>query len=347
MSILTLALGFTWALSPVNGDWNNASNWSPVGPPGTYDNASLGPSTVKSLFVDRVASVGSIEFGRTTYTVTALGGSTFTLDGGGLEMHANAVQYLIIDGAFNGSGGLLRSSDFGTLGRAQVIIKGFVDGNGGEAIIRGRAGSPRIFVNPGAYLIFEDFGSADESIILSKPSYHGAFGGQIYFFGSSDGGRAHVNLVGEFSAIQMQDRVNPVVNLGSLAGAGTVFLGPNTLRLGTNGKDTTFLGRFDANGLAGRVEFLSSSNLAVIAGHGMDIQASVVLGGTLKVRFQGDPVQGQTYSLFHCVGSKSGDFADVQFPDLRNRPNFETGFEGDQYVIRILPQNETPKQKEQ
>jgi len=64
----------TWLASPVSGDWNNAANWTPGGPPdGPADTATFQSSNITSVSTSAPTEVNGIVFdaGASPFTITA------------------------------------------------------------------------------------------------------------------------------------------------------------------------------------------------------------------------------------------------------------------------------------
>lgn len=226
MIIPTLGLIF-WLFAPASNQWETETNWSPAGPPGASDSASFLNSTKRDIDLMGAPAVRDLVFNALQpFRLRVKPLAYFTLAG---AVQSNRTPEFIIEGSYSGSGGQMIVTQSGSLGQARVIINGFPDGNGGVLDIRGRAGNPRIYVNRGAYLVFDDFADADNSFILAKPEGQGLFGGQIYFLGNSQAKNATIKLFGRYSALQVQDHVDPIILLGRLSGNGSVFVGRNTL----------------------------------------------------------------------------------------------------------------------
>jgi autotransporter-associated beta strand protein len=136
---------------------------------------------------------------------------------------------------------------------AVITNKTNFDGGGGEVWFydTSNAGNSTI-INNGNPLSGEDGGqttiwsSADaaQSTIICN---HGATGGLLRLWGDSKGGTARIELYGNGN-LEMANHNSPGVTIGSLAGNGQVFLGANTLTIGSNNLSTTFSGNIQDTG---------------------------------------------------------------------------------------------------
>ena len=78
----SLAGSGTWALNPVNNDWNTAANWSSnTVPNGAFDTATFGVSNATQISLSADVLVLGIVFNPTssTYTITCPAGEFSTL----------------------------------------------------------------------------------------------------------------------------------------------------------------------------------------------------------------------------------------------------------------------------
>src|SRR5205823_14438408 len=66
-------------------------------------------------------------------------------------------------------------------------------------------------------------------------------GGHIFFFATSDGAAARVQLF-DRGRLDISSHTLPGMTVGSIEGNGAVFLGVNNLNVGANNQSTTFSG---------------------------------------------------------------------------------------------------------
>ena len=92
--------------------------------------------------------------------------------------------------------------------------------------------------------------NADNATFIANGGTHGGAGGSINFTYQALGGTARVIMSGNSTLdISMHDA--PGMALGSIEGTGTVFLGANSLSVGSNNLDTRFSGSFQDGGTNG------------------------------------------------------------------------------------------------
>jgi hypothetical protein len=337
-AIVLLGVSFVWLWSPPSNQWESAQNWSPAGVPTQNDSASFLNSERRNLNVTMGPKIGPLEFnGRQDFRVTVIPLAYLTLNGPvSFDTHPPT---FVMQGSYSGFGGQIGATKDSKL-EGVYILHGYAGGNGAEITTRGSAGDAHIYANAGTYVIFRDSGNAGTAKILSKPGgTSGLFGGQIYFYNASDAPDASIILAGGTSALQIQEHLGPVT-VGRLSGPGTVFLGPNTLRV----KSGDFTGTADAQGQGGGVEL--GSTFSVHLGRGaMSVNGAITLGGKLEIYFNLPPgLYGHTFTLFRATGPKSGAFESVSFPGLTGSPpDFVTGFSGNDYQITFSSEPQQAK----
>ena len=99
----------------------------------------------------------------------------------------------------------------------------------------------------GTSLIFVDTTTAANGNITANGGVDGSDGGIISFQDQSKGGKATITLNGN-SELDISIHNAPGVTIGSLVGQGSVFLGSNTLTIGSNNQSTTFSGAIQESG---------------------------------------------------------------------------------------------------
>jgi autotransporter-associated beta strand protein len=127
------------------------------------------------------------------------------------------------------------------------------------------AGTAFIFVNDVSFLTFSGRSSAGNALIgaVGATTFQGQVSfydsstagnatmrgaGAFYFYGSSRGGTAQIELFQSFilpftvGFLDISDHNAPGVTIGSIEGDGNVFLGSNNLTVGSNNLSTTFSG---------------------------------------------------------------------------------------------------------
>jgi autotransporter-associated beta strand protein len=97
-------------------------------------------------------------------------------------------------------------------------------------------------------LVFLQAATAANASITANGGVDGSLGGLVVFADKSKGGKASITLNGN-SELDISDRTTGVT-IGSLAGQGRVYLGANTLTIGSNNQSTAFSGAIqDAGGV--------------------------------------------------------------------------------------------------
>jgi autotransporter-associated beta strand protein len=96
-------------------------------------------------------------------------------------------------------------------------------------------------------LLFLDSSTAANANITANGGVGGSKGGMVTFEKASTGGTATITLNGN-AKLDITPHNPPGVTIGSLAGAGSVLLGANTLTIGSNNQSTTFSGVIQGTG---------------------------------------------------------------------------------------------------
>ena len=206
------------------------------------DNATGGSGT----FVNEGGAVGGgIGGGATIFsssttaanaTITNGGGVTMESNGGelaftGTATAANAVIYDNAATAFHAQGGFTTFSGGATGGDATIVNEG--------ATLAGAAG--------GAMQFF-DTSSAGNSTLIANGGSNGGGGAALIFYKDSTGGTARFEIFGN-GVLDLSNKVNSELVIGSLEGNGLVTLGDSRLTVGTNNISTFFSGPIRDNNL--------------------------------------------------------------------------------------------------
>jgi hypothetical protein len=107
MSVQTLhAASATWNLNPGSGDWNTATNWTPVTVPnGSGDTATFDPSNTTGVSLSAFTEVNGIVFnsGASAFTITASPQWQLTISGVGIANNSGITQNFVtaVDGTGN------------------------------------------------------------------------------------------------------------------------------------------------------------------------------------------------------------------------------------------------------
>jgi autotransporter-associated beta strand protein len=161
-------------------------------------------------------------------------GGTFT--GFGIGSHGGITRFSETSTAANGTFTNNASTVSGSLGGSTQFYDASTAGNGtftsNGSTVSG-AGS--------GYMIFAYISTAGNATLIANGGSGGGDGGTIFFFDSSKGGTARVEVFGNGN-LDISAHDFPGVTVGSIEGSGNVFLGANNLTLGSNNLNTTFSG---------------------------------------------------------------------------------------------------------
>ncbi len=238
------------------------------------DNATAGAATI-------TCTAGAIQFfdqataANATLNIGIPGGSLREFSSVLFSGSSTAGQALIMN---NGPNDDVQFQDHSSAGNATVITAPNVVGN-----------------NSGARIDFIYQATAAQSILIANGSNdQAASGGVIAFQARSNGGLAQVRLTGN-AQLDVSLHFNTSVNIGSLDGAGTVFLGRLNLGIGNNNLSTSFSGVLqdggEGEGTGGALTKLGSGTLTLSG-------ASTYTGGTT--------IQRGTLILSNTQGSATG-----------------------------------------
>jgi autotransporter-associated beta strand protein len=101
-------------------------------------------------------------------------------------------------------------------------------------------------LEPGTLVVIGTATAANANITVNG-GVDGSAGGLVIFAEKSKGGKATITLNGN-SELDISAHDAPGVTVGSLSGKGSVFLGANTLTIGSNNLSTTFSGAIQDSG---------------------------------------------------------------------------------------------------
>ena len=211
------------------------------------------------------------------FTTEGNGNSIDRIFGGGdLQFHLTATA---ANGTFTNKGastsgqigGTLLFSDHSSAGHATLINEGgTVSGAGGGTII------------------FIEQSHADTARLIMKGGTNGGAGGNLQFSGAARGSRARLELHGNGNldlSVSPGEGVTPV-KIGSILGNGQVFLGGDTLNVGSNNRSTTFSGVIQdggqRGGTGGNVVKIGTGTLT-LTGANTYTGNTTIDGGTLLV----------------------------------------------------------------
>lgn len=277
------AIDATWLSAPGSGSYTAGSNWSGGSvPDGT---ASFGTSSITSLTISSSRSVGGWTFnpGASNYVISLSGenslqflGSGIAVNGGSIELdaHASFVRFANASSAgtatINSTNSRLTFSQSATAGNA--VIGSDFQLNFNDSSTAGDAS-----ISTTGTLNFNDASTAGNATISNSGT------GTIFFFGHSSGGAARF-INNAFIDISVNN--GPTVLMGSIEGAGTIYLGANTLEVGGNDLSTVYSGVLRDGGMAetsGGSLTKSGTGKLTLTGESTYSGNTQVIGGVLDV----------------------------------------------------------------
>ncbi|MDQ3413949.1 MAG: autotransporter-associated beta strand repeat-containing protein [Verrucomicrobiota bacterium] len=128
--------------------------------------------------------------------------------------------------------------------------------------------------------------TADNATLIANGGSNGGGGGFFAFYNKSTGGTARVELFGN-GYLDISQRDQGTLTIGSLEGDGIVYLGRNTLSIGGNAMSTSFSGRLlpgDPNGGSGTGALSKiGTGTLTLTGASVYTAGTTVSAGTLVV----------------------------------------------------------------
>jgi autotransporter-associated beta strand protein len=206
-------------------------------------------------------------------TIECSGGTQPPGFGGGVQFDTRATaaqSHVIVNGAAvaGAAGNDIIIADSATGGDATFVVNGGAE-TGAE----------------GAAMNFYEDSTAGAANITINGGTNGGASGSLFFFDHSDGGTASIALLGG-SQMDLGNRAQPGITIGSLEGDGTVFLGPKVLVIGSNNNSRTFAGVIRDGGLnqgaGGRLTKIGTGTLT-LSGANTYTGGTTVSAGVLKV----------------------------------------------------------------
>jgi autotransporter-associated beta strand protein len=274
----------TWLAAPGSADFNTAANWAPAAvPTGT---ANFGLSNTTSLTISAATTIGGWSFGAgasnylfTNANALAFTGAGIVVTGGSVGITNNlSIAFTNASSAGNAAitnPGILAFRDTSRAGSANITNTGILDFADAS-----NAGSAAITTSGGGQLQFRNNASAGSAIVTTNA------GSGTTFANASSGGtsRQIVNAGGtlDFSFVTAPGGLT----IGSLEGAGSVFLGGTTVTVGGNGLSTVFSGVLQDGGVNGGVlGNLTKVGPGTLTLTGANIYTGLTLvnGGTLRI----------------------------------------------------------------
>ncbi len=200
LSVIAQAGSATWDLNPGSGDWNTATNWTPVTVPnGSGDTATFALSNITSVSISANTEVNGTAFtsaATNSYTIMASPGLTLTFSGTGITNNSGITQHFVTAVDASGDSGTIVFSNNATAGTNAFFAN---------------TGSSNPFASKGGETIFKGKSTAGSAFISNQFSNY--VGGQTLFLNRSTAGSAR--LVNESAETQFFGR--------STAGSANIF----------------------------------------------------------------------------------------------------------------------------
>src|SRR2546430_1263615 len=246
----------TWKQSPASDDWFTATNWKqrtiPNGPGDTATFASSNQTSIDIVFDTEVSGI-VFKPGASAFTIATNPQVTpeLTISGVGVTNNSGIVQNFVVN---QGAAQILfaNSATAGSLtaftNTGTITFSGTSTAGNATFVNNGGAVSDAL----GAETLFNDIGDAGNATLIANGSLGGGGGGLIQFATASTGGTARAAGFGNGNLdISVHDA--PGLTTGSIKGNGDVFLGANSLTVGTNNLSTTFSGVMQDGGTNGGI----------------------------------------------------------------------------------------------
>ena len=346
---INLAGSATWLSSPQNSAWENASNWTPGGPPnGPSDVATFAQSSRRNVNIAVPTEVNSVVFTSDSSSFTfyipvpGCAASELIISGSGVTNNNTALQAFAVGGVCEG--GRLIFNNAATAASAQMVIRngdaepGF---DSGETIFNDTSNAAGALIfndgsseGTGGETIFNGASTANHASISNdgaQESHHGR-GGQTVFNNTSTAANASIanwGSVGEvvdvvsstiFNNTSTAGQATITSHEGGTAGSLTIFNDASTadsaILVANGGSDYYHSGGiiFDGTSTGGtaRVKVFGNGYLD-ISGH----QSSVTIGsleGSGNVLLGGNNLRVGTNNIktvFSGVISGNGSLAKV------------------------------------
>ena len=280
----------TWNLSPTNGLWLTAANWTPATVPnGPSDVATFNGSNVTTLFIfplgsDFQVELNAIEFqpGASSFSFIVDSGLFLLIDGAGIKNDSTAVE------SFNsGVESPIIFSNSATAGR--------------NTLFTNAGGASEQF---GGVTSFSDSASAGSATFNNQPALEDGNSGQTKFFGSSNARHGTFNNLGSTRA--------------GASGAATVFLGTSNAADGTfNNQNATVSGGEGGMTLFEGVLGVPTAGHGIFHNYGAAVAGAIGEGSVLFINgtatagngtfvSDGGLVSGAPGGLVSVTGSSTG-----------------------------------------
>ena len=248
-----------------------------------WDNSTAGDATINASAFSALAFLNSSRGGNCTLNLSSAAFVSFSSDSnaeqmagtcsGGDSTHNSQIDF----GGLSSAGeGTFTSNGGSTPGEQGAFILFYTSATAEHAtiVINGAQGVGLTT----STLFFTDKTTAGAANVTANGGAGGSEGGVIFFMDKSSGGTSSITLNGN-AELDISARNAPGVTIGSLSGTGSVFLGANTLTIGSNNQNTTFAGVIQESGALSK----TGTGTLTLSGANTYTGTTTVSGGVLNV----------------------------------------------------------------
>jgi autotransporter-associated beta strand protein len=216
------------------------------------DNSTAGDAIINGSAFSEISFLDSSAGGNATLNLSSAAFAVFAQSNDAEHMNGNCVggtgafsSQIDFQGSSSAGDGTFTAVGGSTSGEAGafILLNGIATANNATFIITGGMGAGLTATQ----LFLMDSATAANAKITANGGVDGSNGGAIVFTKKSKGGAATITLNGN-AVLDITMHNTPGVTIGSLAGAGSVLLGANTLTIGSNNQSTTFSGVIEGTG---------------------------------------------------------------------------------------------------
>jgi autotransporter-associated beta strand protein len=216
------------------------------------DNSTAGDAIINGSAFSEISFLDSSAGGNATLNLSSAAFGVFAQSNDAEHMNGNCVggtgtfsSQIDFQGSSSAGDGTFTAVGGSTSGEAGalILLNGIATANTATFIINGGMGAGLTATQ----LFLMDSATAANAKITANGGVDGSNGGAIVFTKKSKGGAATITLNGN-AVLDITMHNTPGVTIGSLAGAGSVLLGANTLTIGSNNQSTTFSGVIEGTG---------------------------------------------------------------------------------------------------
>jgi Putative Ig domain len=248
----------------------------------------LGASSAGSAsFINEGGGVSGANAAATIFENSSTAASATFINTGGVAGAATGFTFF---GNTSTAGNATFENGGGTVSGANGGSTNFVDASTAGSAIISNDGAAVSGATGGGTFFFDSSSAANSKLIAARAA---GGGGSVNFVGDSAGATSSVSVFGNGS-LNITAHNPPGVTIGSIEGDGIVFLGSNTLTVGSNNLDTTFSGVIQDAGLNGIFAKIGTGVLTFQGGASNDhiadtVALNVASSSTINLNYSGTP----------------------------------------------------------